>query len=81
MKRVIDPDTRTEYKYYLRTGGTWARPYIPGEDMAGVSVSEPDKILLAGGETGGFIGTHLEDPTDKFYINPTWFAENYKESQ
>lgn len=49
--------------------------------MSGISVSEADKVLLASGETGGFIGMSPDNPTDKWYINPTWFAANYKESE
>lgn len=66
------------FQYYTRQGGTWARPHVVGEDMTGVSVSEADKPLITNGTPGGYIGTNPEDPSDQWYINPTWFDKNYQ---
>jgi hypothetical protein len=53
------------------------RPYVPGEDMTGVSVSAPDYMLLAGNpDPGGFIARNPKNHADQWYVSQTYFEEN-----
>lgn len=48
------------------------RPYIPGEDLTGISVWEGDVP-----EPGGMIAVNPKDPNDKWYVAKKYFEENY----
>lgn len=52
------------------------RPYIPGEDLTGISVSDSDSP-----EDGGMIAINPNDPSDKWYISKKFFEENYVEAE
>jgi hypothetical protein len=53
------------------------RPYVPGEDMTGVSVSASDYMLLAGNpDPGGFIARNPKNHADKWYVAQAYFEEN-----
>lgn len=56
---------------YRRKGVTYMRPYEPGEDLTGVSVSERDTP-----ELGGMIAQNPEDENDRWYVNPVYFNKN-----
>ena len=65
------------WAYYRRTGLSEMRPYVPGEDMTGVSVSAPDYMLLAGNpDPGGFIARNPKNHADQWYVSQTYFEEN-----
>lgn len=51
------------YQYYVRKKGTWARPYIPGESLEGVSVSDGDTPSI-----GGLIARNPDNSRDRWYI-------------
>lgn len=61
-----------EYKGYIKKVIQPMRPYIPGEDLTGVSVWEGDEL-----EEGGMIAVNPEDPTDKWYVAKVFFEQNY----
>ena len=61
------------FQRYPRKGFCEARPYIVGEDLTGISVSEGDMPP----QEGGMIARNPNDHTDMWYINPTYFAENF----
>jgi len=49
------------------------RPYIPGEDMAGISVSPEDTL-----EEGGMVAHNPQNPQDRWYIAKQFFLDNYE---
>lgn len=49
------------------------RPYIPGEDLSGVSVSAEDTP-----EEGGMIAMNPLNPKDQWYVAKRFFLENYE---
>jgi hypothetical protein len=60
-----------EWKKYRRTGLSEMRPYVPGEDMTGISVSKGDTP-----EEGGMIGRDKNNHKDQWYVSKTYFKEN-----
>lgn len=65
------------WAYYRRTGLSEMRPYVPGEDMTGVSVSAPDYMLLAGNRNpGGYIARNPKNHADQWYVSQAYFEEN-----
>ena len=62
----------SEFKDYNRVGKVQIRPYIPGEIMSDISVSEADK-----GCTEGYIARDSDNPKDKWFISTAFFAKNY----
>lgn len=65
----------SEFKSYPRKGACNARPYVPGEDLTGISVSAPDKERSS--LDGGMIARNPDNHADQWYINPEFFAKNY----
>jgi hypothetical protein len=63
-----------EYKNYIKKAVQPMRPYIPGEDLKGISVSEEDTP-----EEGGMIVVNPKNPADKWYVAKDFFQENYVE--
>lgn len=64
----------TAWKLYRKTGAQEMRPYVPGEDLTGVSVSKE-----ATPEPGGMIARNAKNPADQWYVAKKFFAENYEE--
>ncbi len=50
------------------------RPYVPGEDMTGVSVSDEDTL-----ELGGMIACNPDNPADQWYVAKQFFEDNYED--
>jgi hypothetical protein len=82
-----------EYQEYRRTEITSIRPYIPGEDLTGVSVSSADKILIdsfnvlehekgnpfqVDPENFGGIARNPDNHEDQWYIAPDYFIKNFE---
>jgi len=63
-----------KWKSYRKIGIQLIRPYIPGEDMNGVSVSPEDSL-----EKGGMIAINPQNPKDQWYISKDFFNKNYEE--
>ena len=61
-----------EFKDYIKQTRQPMRPYIPGEDLTGISVWEGDTP-----EEGGMIAINPKDPSDMWYVSKTFFNENY----
>lgn len=61
------------YKNYTKTAVQPMRPYIVGEDLAGVSVSISDTP-----EEGGMIARNPHDSEDVWYVGKKFFEENYE---
>lgn len=47
------------------------RPYVPGESLTGISVSETDTP-----ELGGMIARNPDDHEDQWYVNHDYFEKN-----
>jgi hypothetical protein len=62
------------YKFYTKVNSQPMRPYIPGEDLTGISVNKEDTP-----EEGGMIAFNLLNPEDKWYIAKDFFNLNYRE--
>lgn len=63
-----------EWKYYFKAAKQEMRPYIVGEDLKGVSVSEQDTP-----EKGGMIARNSDNHDDKWYVAKDFYESNYKE--
>jgi hypothetical protein len=48
------------------------RPYIPGEDLTGISVNAEDTP-----EEGGMIAVNADNPKDMWYVGKKFFNDNY----
>ena len=66
-------EIETVVKNYRKKGLQPMRPYIPGEDLTGISISEEDIP-----ELGGMIAIG-NDNNAKWYISKTFFDKNYEE--
>jgi len=63
------------FKSYRRTGLTECRPYIKGENLTGISVSDQDNP-----ETDmGMIARNPKNHNDKWYIAREYFDANFYE--
>ena len=49
------------------------RPYVPGEDLTGISVSPEDTP-----EEGGMIAVNPKNPLDQWYVAKKFFEDNYE---
>lgn len=62
----------SEFQDYIKTIPQSMRPYVPGESLEGISVSNED---IPG--AGGMIAQNPENPNDQWYISKSFFEENY----
>lgn len=60
------------YENYIKKTVQRMRPYVPGEDLTGISVSAEDTP-----EEGGMIAINPKNPDDKWYVGKKFFQENY----
>jgi hypothetical protein len=74
--RCCNPVHKTEngYKTYRKQGTQLMRPYVPGEDLTGVSVSTEDSP-----EQGGMIAIGTDNDA-RWYVSKTFFEANYVEA-
>lgn len=63
------------YKNYIKKAVQPMRPYIPGENLDGISVSPEDTP-----ELGGMIAVNPKNRSDKWYVAKKFFEENYVEA-
>lgn len=69
------------WQKYRRIGLSEMRPYVPGEDLSSISVSELDKNHLAycedaGINPRGFIARNPRNHADQWYVAQAYFEEN-----
>lgn len=62
-----------EFRKYRRKGWIEMRPYVFGEDLTNVSVSDEDEP-----REGGFIARNPKKPEDMWYVNRN-YADMYYE--
>ena len=65
----------TRFKEYKRKGTTWAMPWEPGFDMAGVSVSDADRVN-GSPMAGDMIAMNIKNPKDKWLVAEKYFQDN-----
>ena len=58
---------------YQRKGLSEMRPYIPGEDLRGVSVSKEDTP-----GPGGMIARNPKNHEDQWYVAKKYFEDNFE---
>lgn len=61
------------FQKYRRTNIAEMRPYCPGEDLSGVSVSEVDTP-----EMGGMVARNPENHADQWYVAKAYFEANFE---
>lgn len=62
-----------KYQLFQKTAKQAMRPYEPGEDLTGVSVSAEDTP-----EPGGMIAVNPDNPADKWYVAKDFVEKNYE---
>lgn len=62
------------FKNYRKTAIQPMRPYIPGEDLTGISVSDQDTPA-----EGGMIAVNPDNADDKWYVAEEFYKANYGE--
>lgn len=67
-----------DFKRYLRKGKVDARPYEPGEDMNGVSVSSEDRAM-GSPRKGDMICRSRTNHRDQWLVNEAVFEVTYEE--
>lgn len=63
-----------DWKKYRKSGVAEMRPYIPGEDLSGISIT-----LGLVPQAGGMIARDPKNHSDVWYVSPTFFERNYEE--
>lgn len=62
----------SEFKQYRKSAIAEMRPYVEGEDLAGISVNKEDSPGL-----GGMIARNPKNHQDQWYVAKQFFADNY----
>ena len=66
-----------EFRQYRRKQIAELRPYKPGEDINGVSISSPDKEA-GSPKAGDMIGRNPKNHADKWLVAAQYFADNFE---
>lgn len=67
----------TDFKQYRRIQVAELRPYVPGEEAEGVSISEAD--MLAGSpKVGDMIARNPKNHADQWLVAAQYFADNFE---
>jgi hypothetical protein len=69
---------RVAFKKYGKKGVTKMRPYVPGEDMQGISISDVDRDN-GSPKKGDMVARNPKDKTEQWLVAKKYFKENYKE--
>lgn len=62
-----------KFNLYRKRGITEMRPYVPGEDLTGISVNAEDTP-----EPGGMIARNSDNHKDQWYVAKAYFIKNYE---
>lgn len=65
------------YKEYRKKQTQLLRPYIDGENIRGVSISDADKEN-GSPKKGDMIAVNRKDETDKWLVAKKFFNDNYE---
>jgi len=66
--------TKMEWREYRRKGLSQMRPYLPGEDLTGISINKEDTP-----ELGGMIARNPDNHADQWYVAKAYFEKNLEE--
>jgi hypothetical protein len=66
-----------EFRQYRRKQIAELRPYEPGEEISGVSISAPDKEA-GSPKAGDMIGRNPKNHADKWLVAARYFADNFE---
>jgi hypothetical protein len=66
-----------EFRQYRRKQIAELRPYKPGEDINGVSISASDKEA-GSPKAGDMIGRNAKNHADKWLVAAQYFADNFE---
>lgn len=72
MAEAHNDVAKRAWKHYRKSQIAEMRPYIPGEDMTGISVAAVDTP-----EEGGMIARNPVNHEDQWYVAKKFFADNY----
>jgi hypothetical protein len=61
------------WKKYRKITMQEMRPYIPGEDLSGISINAEDTP-----EKGGMIARNANNHKDQWYVSKEFFERNYE---
>jgi hypothetical protein len=61
------------WKLYRKTATQEMRPYVPGEDLTGISVNKEDTP-----EPGGMVARNSDNHNDQWYVAKKFFADKYE---
>jgi len=64
-----------DWRPYRKIATQLMRPYIPGENLNGISVNAEDIP-----ELGGMIAINASNPNDQWYVGKAFFLANYVEA-
>ncbi len=64
---------KEKWEKYRKTGVTEMRPYVPGEDLSGISVSKQNTP-----KEGDMIARNLFDHNDQWLVAREYFWSNYE---
>lgn len=67
----------TEFTQYRRKQIAELRPYELGEDMGGVSISQPDREA-GSPKAGDMIARNPKNHADKWLVAAQYFADNFE---
>jgi hypothetical protein len=68
-----------EFKQYRRKQIAELRPWEPGDDMSGVSVSQPDREN-GSPKVGDMIARNPKNHADKWLVAAAYFADNFEDA-
>jgi hypothetical protein len=66
-----------EFKRYRRKQIAELRPYVPGENMDGISVSDAD-AKAGSPKAGDMIARNPENHEDQWLVAAQYFADNFE---
>lgn len=66
----------SDFQLYRKKQLQEMRPYVPGEDLTGISVSPADQQLPT--LDGGMIARNPQNHADQWYVAAKFFADNYE---
>lgn len=71
----------SEFKQYRRNGLAEMRPYVPGEDLTGISVAKIDWDPVTGlPPEGAMIARNPKNHKDQWLVAGKYFRENFDTS-
>lgn len=64
-----------EWKNYKRKGLSEMRPYVEGEDVTGISISEADRVA-GSPQSGDMIARNPRNHADQWLVAKKYFEDN-----